>query len=82
MCPYFNECRFMAEKLSEVNFAKNSLNMWIETSFCHGGYDKCARYMVADIMGAEKVPSELYPTRIDKATAILQTNSELASFFL
>ncbi len=39
--------------------------------YCQGDQTQCARYMVFSKLGPEKVPSDLYPTQIERAQQVL-----------
>jgi hypothetical protein len=61
-CPFFNE--FMLDMPATTEYLK--------TVYCRGDYARCARYMVAKALGAEKVPLTLFPDESDKAVRLIQ----------
>lgn len=77
-CKYAGSCRFLLECKKD----ENELNAWIGNEFCSNGSKFCARYRVAEILGASKVPETLFPTRIDRADEIIQMNNDLKVSFL
>jgi hypothetical protein len=61
-CPFFNDQ--MADMPSMANIIKQR--------YCRGDSSQCARYMVAEVLGREGVPADLYPSQVDRAKAILE----------
>jgi hypothetical protein len=60
-CPFFNDK--MASKPATASIMKKQ--------YCLGDNMNCARHQVKAAAGAEHVPSDLYPSQIDKVKGIL-----------
>ena len=73
-CKLANVCPFFTGKLGNLN----GLYTIYMRKFCLGDCYNCARYMVAEKVGSERVPANLYPTQKVQARMILagQTNKK------
>ncbi len=60
-CPFFNDK--MANKPGMTNLFKNN--------YCLKDNSQCARYMVATKLGKEKVPTDMYPNEVERATKLI-----------
>lgn len=61
-CPFFNDK--MKEKTAMAQIYKDK--------YCLGGYkNECARYIVRERLGKEKVPTDLYPNQKDIALKLI-----------
>ncbi|MCK5039120.1 MAG: hypothetical protein KAS16_08485 [Thermoplasmata archaeon] len=60
-CPFFND--EMADKPGMTKLYKKN--------YCMSDSSQCARYMVAEVLGPEGVPPDLYPNMINKVDEIL-----------
>ncbi len=60
-CPFFNDR--MADKPGMAQLYKKN--------YCMGDSTQCARYMVAEAIGPENVPADLYPNMIQRVGAII-----------
>lgn len=60
-CPFFNDK--MAGKPSTSELMKKQ--------YCRGDFASCARFIVFEHLGREKVPSDLFPNQNDQAKQIL-----------
>lgn len=60
-CPFFND---KMEKMSAI------ADMY-KKQYCLGNNEKCARHLIFDKLGKEKVPPDLYPNQLNKANKIL-----------
>ena len=61
-CPFFNDR--MATKPATAQLMKRQ--------YCLEDNSQCARYMVRKAQGADLVPSDLYPTQIERVKVILE----------
>jgi hypothetical protein len=43
----------------------------LKQRYCRGTYDRCARWVVRDKLGKEKVPLDLFPHETARAPAML-----------
>ena len=60
-CPFFNDS--MATKPATAEMMKNS--------YCRTDNTHCARWMVAQALGKEAVPMNLFPAQADRAEQII-----------
>jgi hypothetical protein len=67
-CKYRKTCAFFNNALENMP----TIATMIKRRYCDGDYENCARYMVATRLGADRVPTSLYPTHVDDAEALLQ----------
>lgn len=44
----------------------------LKARFCHGDNSECARYIIAQRLGEEKVPKDLFPSHSVRAEEILR----------
>jgi len=61
-CPFFQDR--MASKPVTADLMKRQ--------YCLGDNTKCARHMIKAAAGSEAVPSDLFPSQIEKAAKILE----------
>jgi hypothetical protein len=62
-CVFFNDK--MAHKPATAELIKNR--------YCHSDNSDCARYMVRQTLGKDKVPSDLFPGDLGKAKLIISS---------
>jgi hypothetical protein len=60
-CPFFNDR--MAHMPSIAGMMKNQ--------YCKGNFTQCARHMVKEALGKERVPVDLFPNQTEKADKLL-----------
>ena len=60
-CPFFNDRMAGMEATAAM----------MKRKYCLGDSTQCARYMVFKKLGKPAVPSDLFPSMTDRATAIL-----------
>ena len=71
VCPRLERCIFFNDKMAKMP----ATAAMIKQSLCQGGnHDECARFRVATAIGAENVPTDLYPSDTEK------TEKAIASF--
>lgn len=61
-CPFFNDKMAHLPSTGEL-FKKH---------YCRAEFAQCARYQVAEKLGKEKVPIDLYPNETERAQEILK----------
>jgi len=62
-CPFFNDrMGALPEKAEEM-----------KDKYCRGDNSRCARHMVFDKLGREKVPPDLYPIQMARAKQIIDS---------
>jgi len=60
-CPFFNNKMAAIPALAEA----------MKQKYCRGDMSQCARYKVAQALGKEKVPGDLYPGQSERADALI-----------
>lgn len=67
-CRFMEQCIFFIKNMSEMP----STAEIIKTRYCkEGGNPACARFMVCEKLGMEKVPPDLLPNQMDRIDEIL-----------
>ena len=65
-CPFFNgQLAGDPEKIEEM-----------KTKYCRNNNLNCARYMVANALGKEKMPPDLYPNQKERAYLCIAEDEE------
>ena len=73
-CELLWECLFFNSKISKID---RYLRTVYREEYCQRDYTHCAIYMVAQALGREKVPTDLYPNMRDRAQKILTKEQSL-----
>ena len=60
-CPFFNDRMAAMPATAQL----------IKKRYCQGEQSECARHMVFSRLGAEKVPTDLFPTQVERAKEVL-----------
>jgi hypothetical protein len=68
-CSITDECPFFKDQLPKMHTAKEREDM--RRKFCGGGSTQCARFIVAEAMGLDEVPGNLFPDDLFKVSIIL-----------
>jgi hypothetical protein len=68
-CAIINECPFFNDQLPKVHTAKEREDL--KRKFCGSGSKQCARFIVAEALGLEEVPGNLFPEDLFKVSVIL-----------
>ena len=68
-CSIADECPFFNDQLSKIHTAKEREDM--RRKYCGGGNTNCARYIVAEALGLNEVPENLFPDDLFKLSVIL-----------
>jgi hypothetical protein len=66
-CPKLDKCPFFTDKLANMP----SVSGYLKIQFCKDAYPACARYLVAQSLGAEYVPIDLFPNEKIRANEII-----------
>lgn len=71
-CPLLGGCIFFNDKMASMP----ALSDMLKKRYCRKSYALCARYLVADTLGRDKVPENLTPNQTERADdLILKSNS-------
>ena len=69
-CELMDDCPFFNDQLAKIYTAKEREDL--KRKFCGGGGStQCARYIVAEALGVQEVPSNLFPQDLYKVNLIL-----------
>jgi len=68
-CSIMSECLFFNDQLSKKFTAKEREDM--KRRYCDGGSSQCARYIVAQALGLNEVPGNLFPQKLFRVSVIL-----------
>lgn len=66
-CELLVKCIFFNDRMASMQ----GLSELYKIKYCRGENTDCARYQVFKVKGRENVPSDLYPTEMDKAKKII-----------
>lgn len=66
-CKLIRTCIFFNDKMANMP----STAEIFKTLFCKGEYDNCARLIVVNAVGREKVPADLFPNQKEKVAEII-----------
>ncbi|HUX21245.1 MAG TPA: hypothetical protein VMW69_08385 [Spirochaetia bacterium] len=66
-CPYVDDCTFLSRTIADLP----DVAFLMKARHCERGHEACARYILAERLGRERVPDELYPNQMGKAGLIL-----------
>lgn len=66
-CPCLAGCPFFNDRMPD----HPALAGMFKKNYCLGEHTACARFMVFQALGREKVPADLYPNMQDRARAIM-----------
>ena len=67
-CELLPTCLFFNDKMAEMPVSVEVL----KRRYCQHENKSCARYMIFKALGRAHVPSNLFPTNIERAKAILE----------
>ena len=68
-CTIIAECPFFNDQLRKIHTAKEREDL--KRKFCGSGSTQCARFIVANALGLEEVPGNLFPDDLFKVNLIL-----------
>ena len=66
-CPRLIRCTFFNEQMDRMP----SLTNLLKKQYCQGEFTTCARYIVLENLGQEKVPDDLFPNHEDRAKSLI-----------
>jgi hypothetical protein len=66
-CPNLRGCAFFNDRMP----GESGLGSMYKKNFCLGEYSMCARFMVSESLGKEKIPENLYPNMADRAKQLI-----------
>jgi hypothetical protein len=66
-CQYLSACPFFNEKLPNMP----SMTAYLKSAYCRREYEECARYMVRQALGKDKVPIDLFPDETNLAVRLI-----------
>lgn len=69
-CECLSTCLFFNDKMAD----KPATSEMLKRRYCLGDNSGCARFIVRQALGANKVPTNLYPNQKDKALEIINEN--------
>lgn len=69
-CENLKGCIFYNDKMD----IESGLGRIYKQKYCEGDKTLCARYIVANKIGKENVPADLYPNMHERAKKILEKN--------
>ncbi len=67
-CKMLEKCIFFNDKMQNMPAVADIYKQ----NYCRGDFSKCARFMVAEALGKEKVPSILFPNQVELASEIIR----------
>ncbi|MDF1568823.1 MAG: hypothetical protein RQ801_00825 [Spirochaetaceae bacterium] len=70
-CEFIENCLFFLENLAEKPVQIEEL----KTKYCENNNLNCARYMIAQAVGKEVMPPDLYPNEKTVAYKVIAENS-------
>jgi len=68
-CAITEKCPFFNDQLPRMHTAKEREDL--KKKFCGGGSKQCARFIVAEALGLQEVPVNLFPEDLFKVSIIL-----------
>ncbi len=66
-CKRLGACPFFNDKMAD----KPGMTQLYKKNYCMKDFSQCARYMVAEAIGSEKVPIDLYPNMVQRVSDII-----------
>ena len=66
-CKRTAKCLFFNDKMEKTPTTASMM----KKKYCQGSFTECARYMVAEALGPDKVPTDLFPGQMDRAMAMI-----------
>jgi hypothetical protein len=69
-CEFIKKCTFFADEMSD----RPAYAAVIRKNYCESNPLSCARYLVWTKLGADKVPSSLWPNQMEKAKSLIASS--------
>ena len=67
-CELLENCIFFNDKMKDMP----AMSELYKRQYCQDDFAACARHRVATALGAEKVPSDLFPNQASRVSVIIQ----------
>lgn len=74
-CECLPKCPFFHDQMENMPAMSNI----IKRQYCQDqrvAYSRCARHMIFERLGREKVPTDLFPVDVDRAKELLETDEQ------
>ncbi len=71
-CPLLDGCIFFNDKMANMPATTEI----IKKRYCKKDYERCYRFKVAENLGRENVPDDLYPNESGRAEEIIASKGE------
>jgi hypothetical protein len=68
-CTFTEDCPFFNDQLQKMHTAKEREDL--KRKFCGSGSTVCARFIIAEALGLQEVPENLFPEDLFKVNLIL-----------
>ena len=66
-CKNLKDCPFFNDKMANMPGTSKLYKL----RYCNSEYTKCARYIMADIVGGNEVPIDLFPNQHERVNKLL-----------
>jgi len=66
-CEMMNNCPFFNDRMKNMPALSNIY----KKNYCLGDFEKCARFLVRQKLGKEKVPGDLFPNQSQRALELI-----------
>jgi hypothetical protein len=66
-CPYLAPCPFFNDRMAKMPATADVF----KASYCRRSYTDCARFRVAEKLGKEKVPADLFPNQTERGAELV-----------
>jgi hypothetical protein len=70
-CMCLPKCVFFNDKMADMPATAERM----KTKLCRGDNAQCARFMVFNTLGRDKVPGNLYPNMVERAKVLIESPS-------
>jgi len=68
--PFLKTCIFFQDKMQNMLVTANIM----KKRYCLEDNSKCARFIIANSLGRQKVPVDLFPNQCDRAEELIKGN--------
>jgi len=66
-CKNLEKCPFFNDKMAKMP----ATSKLFKRQYCNSGFNECARYIIADMVGSSEVPKDLFPNQHERANNII-----------
>ena len=70
-CEHLPQCPFFHDKMGSMP----ALAFVYKKQYCQTDCSSCARYLVATALGPKAVPTDLYPTQVERAKSLINAQA-------